>query len=67
MARRNLGARIKAARVQAGLTQAGLAKRAGITRIYVAKLEGGDRNSPSLSVLERIAKALGRTLIDLLE
>ena len=67
MARQHLGARIKAGRERAGLTQQELADRVGITRVYVAKLEGADRDSPSLPVLERIAKAIGVKLVDLLK
>jgi transcriptional regulator with XRE-family HTH domain len=67
MARQHLGARIKAGRERVGLTQQELANHVGITRVYVAKLEGGDRDSPSLPVLERIAKALGVKLVDLLK
>jgi transcriptional regulator with XRE-family HTH domain len=63
----HLGGRIKAAREQGGLTQNELAARAGVSRIYIAKLEGGDRQSPSLPVLDRIAKVLGVTLVDLLK
>jgi len=44
------------------MTQAELAKRAGLSWIYIAKLEAGDRVSPSLPVLERIARALGARL-----
>jgi transcriptional regulator with XRE-family HTH domain len=67
MPRRHLGARIKAERQRAGLTQQELATKVGISRIYIAKLEAGDRTSPSLPVLEQIAKALGVTLVDLLK
>jgi len=67
MSRQRLGTKIRAGRVRAGLTQQELAAQVGITRIYVAKLEAGDRDSPSLPVLERIAKVLGVTLVDLLK
>jgi transcriptional regulator with XRE-family HTH domain len=67
MTRQHLGARIRAGRERARLTQQELANQVGITRVYVAKLEGGDRDSPSLPVLERIAKALGVKLVDLLK
>jgi transcriptional regulator with XRE-family HTH domain len=66
MSQRHLATRIRAGRERAGLTQQELANRVGITRVYVAKLEGGDRDAPSLPVLERIAKALGMKLVDLL-
>ena len=62
----SLGARLKAAREAAGLTQAELARRAGLSRIYIAKLEAGDRTAPTLDVLGRLAKALRLTLVDLL-
>ena len=67
MALQNLGARIKTARERRGLTQEALAKRTRLSRIYIAKLEGGDRQSPSLPVLDRIAKVLGVTIADLLK
>jgi len=50
---------IRRLRLRRGLTQAELARRAGLSWIYIAKLEGGDRVSPSLPALERIARALG--------
>ena len=37
---------------------AALAARAGLSWIYIAKLEGGARRAPSLPTLERIARAL---------
>ena len=63
----DLGVRIKQARERQGLTQQMLASKAGISRIYVAKLEAGDRQSPSLPTLERIAQALKLKLVDLLK
>jgi transcriptional regulator with XRE-family HTH domain len=53
---------VRQLRLERGLTQAELAKRAGLSWIYIAKLEGGDRISPSLPALDRIAHALGATL-----
>jgi predicted transcriptional regulator len=44
------------------MTQADLARRAGLSWIYIAKLEAGDRLAPSLPALERIARALGARL-----
>ena len=49
-------------RAQRGLSQTALAEAAGLSRAYIAKLEAGDRASPSMPVLERIAKALGVTV-----
>lgn len=62
MAYRTLLSQIRQLRLKRGLTQVELAKRAGLSWIYIAKLEGGDRVSPSLPALERIAGALGAKL-----
>jgi transcriptional regulator with XRE-family HTH domain len=65
--RRSLGEQIKRLRARRALSQQALADAAGLSRIYVAKLEGGER-LPSLPTLERIAKALGvRVRIDLVK
>lgn len=61
-----MGRRIREARTTKGLSQAALAKRAGITREYVNKLEAG-RYDPTVGVLRRIAKALGVPILTLLE
>jgi len=54
-------------RERQGLTQRDLAKRAKVTAAYVAMIETGVRKSPSLAVLERLAKALGVPVTALLE
>jgi transcriptional regulator with XRE-family HTH domain len=59
---KRLGEQIKHWREQRGLSQTALAEAAGLSRAYIAKLEAGDRASPSMPVLERIAKALGVTV-----
>jgi transcriptional regulator with XRE-family HTH domain len=43
-----------------------LAKRAKLHRVYVAQIEG-QRKTPSLAALERLAKALGVPVTALLE
>lgn len=53
-----LGARLKALRLEAGLTQAELARRTGIHRPNIARVEAG-RHTPSLETLSRIAHAIG--------
>lgn len=53
-----LGARIRALRLAAGLTQAELAKRTGIHRPNIARVEAG-RHTPSLETLARLAQAIG--------
>ncbi len=53
----NIGARIRDARQRRRLSQGELADRADINRTYLSQLENG-RSSPTLEVLERIARAL---------
>ena len=47
------------------MSQAALAKRAGLTREYVNKLEAG-KQDPSLTTISALAKALGVPVADLL-
>lgn len=58
----SLAHQIRQLRKRRALTQAELARRAGLSWIYVAKLEAGHRRSPSLPTLERIARALDARL-----
>jgi len=53
-----LGARLRELRLEAGLTQAELARRTGIHRPNIARVEAG-RHTPSLETLARIANAIG--------
>ena len=53
-----LGARLRELRLAAGLTQAELARRTGIHRPNIARVEAG-RHTPSLDTLARIANAIG--------
>ena len=50
------------ARTQAGLTQEELTKRVGTKQPVIARLEDADYEGHSLNMLQRIAKALNRTL-----
>ncbi len=52
---------LKSLRLHKQLTQAQLAKRTGLSQAYVAYLEQGAKRNPSLTVLKRLAKALGTT------
>jgi transcriptional regulator with XRE-family HTH domain len=68
MAWQKLGAQIRALRLKRALTQDALAEQAGLSAIYIRKLEAGERLSPSLPALERVAGVLGATLhIELVE
>lgn len=53
-----LGARLRELRLAAGLTQAELARRTGIHRPNIARVEAG-RHTPSLETLARLAAAIG--------
>ncbi|MGD8863812.1 MAG: helix-turn-helix transcriptional regulator [Myxococcales bacterium] len=53
-----LGARLRELRMAAGLTQAELARRTGIHRPNIARVEAG-RHTPSLETLARLASAIG--------
>lgn len=59
------GAKVREARRQAGLTLDELARRSGVSRSALSKIERGERN-PSLQHALRIADGLGRSLSELL-
>ena len=48
-------------RCETGMTQAQMAKLIGTKQSAIARLESGNYN-PSLSMLQRVARALGKTL-----
>ena len=56
-----IGRRIVALRLHLGITSEELAKRAGVTKGYISLVENGLR-VPSLTVLQRIAEALGHDI-----
>ena len=49
------------ARIRAGLTQKELSEKSGISQADICRLEKGTRN-PSISLLKRLAEAMGSTL-----
>lgn len=64
--REQMAAKLKALRERRGLTQEQLAEKSGVSRTYLARLETG-RQDPTLSTLEKLAKALGVKVGRLLE
>lgn len=64
--RTSLSRVIEARRKAKALTQAELAKRAKVKQSYVAMLESGERQNPSLAILKRLARALGVPVTELL-
>jgi transcriptional regulator with XRE-family HTH domain len=62
---RQMGKRLKKLREARDMSQAALATRAKISRGYLIRLEAG-RQDPTLGMLERLAKALGVPVTELL-
>jgi transcriptional regulator with XRE-family HTH domain len=58
---------LKRMRKEQELSQRALAKKAKTTGAYIAMLETGRKRNPSLAVLQRLAKALGVPVAELLE
>src|SRR6202521_4210595 len=61
----NLATSIRSLRLRSGLSQRQLAARMSVPRTYVSKIEN-EKATPTLSSLERLAKALEGTVPDLL-
>jgi transcriptional regulator with XRE-family HTH domain len=66
MSPRIFGMRLKELRNKKGWSQATLAAKLGVTREYLARLEGG-QHDPPLSTVERLAKILGVRISKLVE
>ena len=58
---------IKKMRAKLGLTQDDLAKKADIKYTTLMKVESGTVNKPSVQTMDKIAKALGVTIEDLIK
>ena len=63
--RQRLGRNVRRLREEKGWSQEDYADRAGIHRTYVSDIERAARN-PTISVVEKLAKALEVTASDLL-
>jgi len=61
-----MASKLKSLREQRGMTQEQLAERSGLSRTYLARLETG-RQDPTLSTLEKLAKALKVKVAKLIE
>ena len=65
---RNLiGQRIKDRRRESGLSLSGLAAESNVSKGYLSRLESGQNITPSVTLLDRIATALGLSINDLYE
>ena len=65
-ARITLAANIRRLREELGLSQEKLADAAGLHRTYIGSVERGERNL-SIDNIERIATALGVSVVDLVQ
>jgi transcriptional regulator with XRE-family HTH domain len=63
---RQIGMKLKRIRKAKKLSQYALAKAAGISREYVRLLEAG-KSDPTVGMLQRLAKPLGVSVMELLE
>ncbi|MCL6478095.1 MAG: helix-turn-helix domain-containing protein [Peptococcaceae bacterium] len=63
---RNIGERLRVIREQRNMTQAQLAKRVGVSRSHIAKIENNDTDG-SVAVLTKIATVLDVSIAVLLD
>jgi transcriptional regulator with XRE-family HTH domain len=62
---RQIGMKLRKLREAKGMSQTALAKKARISREHLNRLEAG-RFDPAVGVVQRLAKALGISLMELL-
>jgi transcriptional regulator with XRE-family HTH domain len=62
-----MGTVLRELRVAKEWTQEDLARKAKVTRSYIALLETGEKTNPSLAILKRLGKALGVPMATLLQ
>lgn len=62
-----LAGRLRQRRMEKGWSASELARRAGIARSHVSRIESGESARPSADVLQRLALALETSVADLLE
>lgn len=60
-----LASRLKSLRQQRGLQVQQLARNAGVSEPYLSQLEGGTKTNPSADVIDRLAKALDVSAVEL--
>jgi len=66
-ARNNIGENIKKRRTKLGLSQEDFAQKSGVKYTTLTKIESGVIKTPSVLMVEKIAKALGVSIEDLLK
>ena len=65
-AKARFGRVLRTLREEKGLTQVDLAEKVKVGQSYIAMLEIGEKQNPSLDVLQRLAKALKVKVTELL-
>ncbi len=63
----NIGENIKKRRTKMGLSQEDFAQKSGVKYTTLTKIESGVIKTPSVIMVEKIAKALGVSIEDLLK
>ena len=66
-ARNNIGENVKKRRTKLGLSQEDFAQKSGVKYTTLTKIESGVIKTPSVLMVEKIAKALGVSIEDLLK
>jgi transcriptional regulator with XRE-family HTH domain len=67
MGTRTFAMKLKAIRTRRGLTQVELAKKLTVSQAFIAQLETGEQDNPTLATLKRVAKALKCKVSELVE
>ena len=62
---KKLGKNMKRIRLEKGMTQGDICRKLGLDRAYISNLESGKKN-PTLATIEKIAKALGINIDELM-
>ena len=57
--------KLKEIRLEKGMTLQELSEKANVSAGYLCHLEKGSRANPSIDVMEKIAKALGKTIFEI--
>lgn len=63
---RKLGENVRRIREEKGMTQIELCRKLEVDRAYMSNIENGKKN-PTLATIEKIAKALGVSLDELIK
>lgn len=56
--------RMKQIRKERGITLTSVSEKTGISVGYLSHLENGTRKNPSIEIMDKIAKALGKSVFD---